>query len=150
MLIYFWVGLNTNDASHFFIFYSYSIILVLTGSGLGMIGGTLFPTKEVAITLNPLLMIPMMLLSGFFVSQSNPIPILKPIQYLSPFKYAYQVYVYNEYDGLYLTCSPTCDPVGSLGFTDSKSTSILATIAICFGFYLISYVMLILLSKRAK
>ena len=122
----------------------------MTGSGLGMIGGTLFPTREVAITLNPLLMIPMMLLSGFFVSQDNPIPILKPIQYLSPFKYAYQAYVLNEYDGLYLTWSPKCDPVSSLGFTEDMKTSIWATIAIGFGFYLISYISLILLVRRAK
>ena len=70
-IIYFWVGLNINSASHFFIFYGISLILVLTGTGLGFLGGTIYPTKELAVTLHPMLDVPLMALSGFYVNESH-------------------------------------------------------------------------------
>ena len=51
--------------------------------------GATFSDKHVAVTLTPVIIIPFMLFSGFFVN-SNNIPIwLKEFEYLSIFKYGY-------------------------------------------------------------
>lgn len=55
------------------------------------------------MSLTPLVLVSMILMSGFFVKQDNAIPILKPFQYIDPVKYAFQVYLINEYNGLSLS-----------------------------------------------
>ena len=69
IIIYFWIRLNANDVAHFFIFYCYTIILVLAVTGFGFIGGTLFLAKEVEIVLFPLFTLPMILF--LFLSNSK-------------------------------------------------------------------------------
>jgi ABC-type multidrug transport system permease subunit len=106
VLIYFSIGLNTESAKQPFIFYFYILLLVWTGTGLGFAMGTLVAEKSVAVGLTPVTVIPLMLLSGYFVNQDNIVPVLTPFEYISPFKYALQVLVINEYDDLPLDCHP--------------------------------------------
>lgn len=61
--------------------------------------------------MNPVLNVTFMLFSGFFVNQDNIPVYLLPIEYLSLIKYAFQVFMYNEYDDLDLGCKVK-DPIG--------------------------------------
>jgi len=61
-------------------------------------------------------MIPLMLLCGFFASSDNYAPYLKPFEYISPFKYSYQLLTQIEFSDLKaFSCSNSivfpCDPL---------------------------------------
>ena len=71
VIVYFSVGLNINTADRFFVFYFYSLLLSWTSLGIGLIPGAMFRNKDLASIFIPLVLIPMMLVSGFFVSQNN-------------------------------------------------------------------------------
>ena len=48
-----------------------------------------------------LVMLPFMLCSGYFVNLNVSVPVVKAIEYISILKYALQVFILNEYNGLY-------------------------------------------------
>lgn len=59
----------------------------------GLIYGTIIPKLETAMALVPVLIIPFMLLGGFFINLDGVDDIrviFYPIMYLSPFKYGFQ------------------------------------------------------------
>lgn len=66
--MYFPVGLNLETAGHFFIYYGYSLLLSWAATGMGFSLGVCFEDKTVALGLVPMALIPLMLLSGFFVN----------------------------------------------------------------------------------
>jgi len=72
----------------------------MAGSALAFFIGTLVSHQEALVNLNTMMMIPMMLLSGFFANAANYAPYLIPFKYLSPFKYAYQTATSLEFNGL--------------------------------------------------
>ena len=115
--------------------------------GMGFAGGVLVSDKNVAVGMIPVIIIPLMLLSGFFVDQDNILPVLTPFEYISLFKWSLQVYVYNEYEGLPLDCKPNCDPLGDFDFSESKVASIIVTAGLGFAFYIIGYIFLLIVAK---
>lgn len=149
-IVYFICKLNTNDASHFFIFYGYSYLLIWTATGLGFLIGALVPDKNVGLSIMIVIFVSMMLVSGFFVSQDNMIPIMYPIKYISLFKWAFQVYLKNEYNGLTLDCSPSCNPLQSLGFNETMEQSIWATAILGVGYYTLAFLALLLVSHKSR
>jgi hypothetical protein len=59
----------------------------------GLLYAALIPKLETAMALVPVLIIPFMLLGGFFINLDNVTDvrvIFYPIMYLSPFKYGFQ------------------------------------------------------------
>ena len=149
-ILYFGCQMNTETASHFIQYFSLSLVVVLMGTGLGLLGGAITPNKAVAIDMIPAVMLFPFLLSGFFVSQDNALPILKPFIYISPFKWAYQSYLLIEYDDLHLDCYPSCDPFESIGFSENKNESIIATVAITTIIYIFGYLILAYQAYKAK
>ena len=91
-----------------------------------------------------------MLVSGFFVSQDNMIPVMYPLKYISPYKWSFQALVLNEYRDLTLSCSPTCNPLQSLGFEETMEESIWATAILGVSFYAMTYIALIIVSHFLK
>lgn len=123
---------------------------MISAAGLGYAGGVLVENKNVAVGLIPVFIIPLMLLSGFFVNQNNVVPVLKPFEYISFFKYGFQVYTYNEYEGLELQCSPNCDPIKTLDFEETMGESVIATACVGAGFYTIGYIFIRIMAYRAR
>ena len=117
------------------------------GMGMGFAGGVLVSDKNVAVGMIPVIIIPLMLLSGFFVDQDNILPVLTPFEYISLFKWSLQVYAYNEYLGLPLECSPSCDPLGDFDFQESETVSIIVTAGLGLAFYIIGYILLQVVAK---
>lgn len=65
------------------------MLIYSVGGAYAFIISSIFSDKQLAVTLVPVLLIPFMLFSGFFVNQAN-IPFwLIEFQYLSFFKYGY-------------------------------------------------------------
>lgn len=63
-------------------------------------GGCVFKDVKVAAGFLPVIIMPLILFSGFFKNSNNLMNWIGWIQYLSPFKYAYEAAVRNEYDGI--------------------------------------------------
>ena len=150
LIVYFSWKLNTNDSSHFFIFYGYSYLLMWSSIGLGLLGGWIVKDKNMGVTASTSLIVPFMLFAGFFVSQDNLLPVLIPFEYISLYKWSYQVYIQNEYDGLTLSCYPTCNPLQSLGFNETKNESIWSTAIVGVAYYILAYIALQINSVIAK
>ena len=123
------------------------MLLMWSTMGMGFAGGVLVSDKNVAVGMIPVIIIPMMLLAGFFVDQANILVVMTPFEYISLFKWSLQVYAYNEYEGLTLSCSPTCDPLGDFGFTESEEVSIIMTAVVGASFYLLGYILLSVVAK---
>ena len=69
VLVYFVMGLNTVNGNSFVIF-TLSCIAIYNATGaFALVIGTLFADKQLAVTLTPLLIMPLMLVAGFFVNQ---------------------------------------------------------------------------------
>ena len=83
---------------------------------------------------------PLMLLSGGFASQNNFAPYLKPLEYISGYKYSYQILTHNEfYDIQPLNCSngnsPLCNPLNNIfSYPESMKLSFILMGAVCFCF----------------
>ena len=144
------MGLNLEDASHFFIYYGYSLLLMWSATGMGFAGGAFVSNKNLAVMLTPVMVLPLILVAGFFVNQNNMIPVTYPFEYISMFKYAYQVFTLNEYKNLHLDCHPKCDPVASFDFDETMEESIIATACLGVGFYMIGYIALRIFAHRAS
>ncbi|KAJ3414935.1 ATP-binding cassette sub- G member 1 [Chytridiales sp. JEL 0842] len=97
-IMYFMVGLD-NNVGKFFALVIIDILGSLSGFSLGVCLACVFSSLPVALLAAPLIMMPMMLFSGYFV---NPqlIPIwLRWLKYLSPMKYAFEGAVKSQLEG---------------------------------------------------
>lgn len=103
LIYYFAISLNTSSAERFFIHYGYLFLLCNAATGLGYVIGSLFSDPKIAVSAMPIIILPFVLVGGFFVNQNNAVPILKPFEYISLFKYGFQVLTLNEYTDLDLT-----------------------------------------------
>lgn len=66
-------------------------------SAYGFIISALFADPEVAMALVPVLIIPFLLLGGFFAPLENVHDFFRWIEYLSTFKYTYQSLLYAQF-----------------------------------------------------
>lgn len=150
LVLYFGWQLSTENASYFFIFYFLSILIVMWAEGMGLFIGAIAPNKSIALDLGPGSLILLVLLSGYFVSQGNPIPITEPFKYISIFKWTFQVYLLNEYDGITLDWEPDWDPLSQYGFSETIDESAIASVVLTILTFLLAYVTLLIQAYRAK
>jgi len=91
--------------------------------------------------------IPLLLLSGFFASSSSYVPYLKPFEYISTFKYTYQILTEVEFSDLKaLSCSNSnsmdlpCDPLKSrFTYNEPMYLSILLIAIVAFFFNFLAF-----------
>jgi ABC-type multidrug transport system permease subunit len=67
-------------------------------SGFGLLLSTLFSDAGVVMALVPVLIIPFLLVAGFFVPLETVFEIYYPFQYLSMFRYGFEAIVYSQYE----------------------------------------------------
>ena len=67
------------------------------GSAYGLFLSTLFEDVEVAMTIVPLLIIPFMLVGGFFAPLTYVPDFYKVFEYLSMYKYGYEALAYAQF-----------------------------------------------------
>jgi len=105
IIVYFMVGLRTDDDGyHFFIFYVALLLVSQNSIALGLMISTGISNINLALVIAPLCFLPMMLFGGFFANLSSIPDFLNWLQYLSILKYAFEILVVNEFDGLTFTC----------------------------------------------
>eukprot|EP00127_Corallochytrium_limacisporum_P002802 Clim_evm15s141 gene=Clim_evmTU15s141 len=104
-IMYWMIGYQA-DAGKFFIYTLTLILLANAGGAIGIFAGCAFSDLAVANAILPLIILPLMIFSGFFVNDDNIPPYFDWIKYLSPMKYGFSVLAQNEFDGLEFECEP--------------------------------------------
>jgi len=95
-IAYFACNLN-NDA---YVFFWGLLILELVhfcAASYSLVISTLIIDLNVAMSLTPVTVIPLMLVSGFFNNLANVPKLFYPLEYISMFKYGFQALVTNQY-----------------------------------------------------
>ncbi|CAK8695533.1 unnamed protein product [Clavelina lepadiformis] len=104
IVVYFMFGLFPT-AAKFFIFYGFLALLANTCVSYGYMIACLSPSIGVAIALGPALLMPLLLLGGFFISASQIPVYLIWLKYLSWFFYTNELLNINQWEYVgYLGC----------------------------------------------
>jgi len=152
IMIYFWCRLNETYNSKYFIFVGLINYVGLTGASYGFLIGVVGQDQEKIATMNPLLTVPLLVLSGFFTNYQNFAPYLLPFYYLSPFKYGYETFFINEYTGIQpLYCvnsgNPICNQLAEQNFPTSFSQDLYILIGLNGFLKILSFVLLYYTAK---
>ncbi|KAL4474928.1 hypothetical protein ABPG74_001624 [Tetrahymena malaccensis] len=140
-IMYFMVGLNDTSADHFFFFVLICILMGYCGATLGLISGSAFNSIRTITAVQPLFMLPFVLFSGFFKNRKDFAAWIGWIEFLSPFKYALEALVTNEFENIE---SPV-DMIATNDYTIGKWHCAL----IVFGFF-IGFVIIATLTLHSK
>ncbi|KAL4512209.1 hypothetical protein ABPG72_005211 [Tetrahymena utriculariae] len=147
-IAYWMIGLNNDNAGKFFFFAFVVILQSIVGLGIGYLGGSAFSDAKLAIAVTPLMIMPFMLFAGFYKNAKDYASWIGWIQYLSPFKYAFNALVHNEYTYDGPTYNP--NPIVLLDLDLSKWEAV-ACLAGIFGIaIIISFIFLSLVKKKVQ
>jgi ABC-type multidrug transport system permease subunit len=75
-------------------------------SGIGLLLSSAISVVDLAMTIVPLLTIPMMVVSGFFINVDSISKAYLPLLYFNPYRYATQALFFNEYNQ-----NPNIEPI---------------------------------------
>jgi len=105
IILYFMVGLNTVDASRFFLFLFFTLINIATAQSFGIMISAAAPSLPVAQALAPTITILLMLFGGFYLNTDSIWVGFRWIEIFSFMQYTYNALMVNEFKGLNFTCS---------------------------------------------
>jgi ABC-type transport system involved in multi-copper enzyme maturation permease subunit len=97
LIVYFGVGL-TITASQFFIFYASLFLIVQCAASWGYFVSSIFEKEEMATSLSPIIIMPLILFGGQFANSKNIQPWISWFQYISPIRYGLEAMTVNEFD----------------------------------------------------
>jgi len=103
-ILYWLIGFQA-VASKYVIMVVTMVILENCGTALGIFVASFFSDIAVALAVVPMLLMPLMIFSGFFVNAQTSPAFLNWIKWISPMKYAFVSLIKNEFEGLDITCS---------------------------------------------
>ena len=95
-IVYYIVGFNS-PVERFFRLGACIMSIALLGNMWGIFLGAAVPDPKLALQFAPLVFVPFLLFSGYTTNTDNIAAYLKWLEYLSPFRYAYEWAVYNEF-----------------------------------------------------
>ena len=154
LLVYWFVPLAASVKA-FFILFASMVLEYQAGSSYSLLLGAFITDRESLINIAPLIQMPLMMLSGFFVDLDEVVPVLWPFQWISMLKYTFNIQLRNEFenndklnimsDGKPMTTEVLLDMSGvDMGIT----SSFLCLLAVYIGFLLIALGGLIFTTKR--
>jgi ABC-type multidrug transport system ATPase subunit/ABC-type multidrug transport system permease subunit len=97
-IIYYVVKFNP-EVERFFILGGCVVCVCLLGNMWGIFLGAAIPNPKLALQFAPLVFVPFLLFSGYTTNTANIGVYLKWFEYISPFRYAFEWAVWNEFDG---------------------------------------------------
>ncbi|KAJ3086461.1 ATP-binding cassette sub- G member 1 [Quaeritorhiza haematococci] len=100
-IVYWMTGLQPL-ADKYFITMSFVVLGSLCGFALGIFFACTFANLTLALSVTPMIMLPLMLFSGLFVNQDAIPAYFNWIKYISPMKYVFEGSFKTEYTGLTL------------------------------------------------
>ena len=96
-IIYFAVGFNTELWYKFPIFLSIALLIYNGFTGFGYVLGAAIAHQQLIAVFTPMIIVPTMLMSGFFVKQDNIPKFPYFIRETAIVKYGYQAFFLNEF-----------------------------------------------------
>mgnify|MGYP002345561271 FL=1 len=98
-LIIYWMVEFNQGTSYFFVFVLIAFMCCLCGSSIGLLTGSIFNSIIIAAGVVPSLTIPLMFIGGFLKNRADFSAWYGWLEYLSPFKYAFNAFALNEFRG---------------------------------------------------
>jgi ABC-type multidrug transport system permease subunit len=96
VIVYFGIGF-TITAWQFFYFYLITMLITQCSASFGYFFSSVFNKEETAVSLAPVLIMPIILFSGFFSNVGTYPDWVMWIQYLSPIRYGLEAFTINEF-----------------------------------------------------
>jgi ATP-binding cassette, subfamily G (WHITE), eye pigment precursor transporter len=140
-IAYHYVGMN-GDEGRFLNAVLVSECVFFAAGGFGLLYSTLIKDIQVANSMVPVLIVPLMLMSGFFRNLNSLPWFLFPFKSISIFRYGYQAAMYNEFQDS--SFSPDLNPLAHSAFwPDSYELNLAAIVALGLATTFVSYVVLL-------
>jgi ABC-type multidrug transport system ATPase subunit/ABC-type multidrug transport system permease subunit len=114
-ITYWMLGLHQSFI-RFLIFTAIVFLCLMVTQSIALWLSALSPTADVANLLAGLVLLLFMAFGGFLLSAKNVPPYFYPIQYTSPYRYAFRALMQNDLNGITLKCSPfeSACPLGNV------------------------------------
>lgn len=93
-----WVVPLADTAAAFFIQFAAMVLAYQTGAAYALLVGAFITDRESLINIGPMLNMPLMMLSGFFVNLDDVVPVLWPFQWISCLKYTFNITLRTEFE----------------------------------------------------
>lgn len=94
--IFYWMIGLANTADQFFSFYFINLLVSLCGNSLGMLLGSVVNDEKSVSVIEPIVVVPFILFSGYFKNGANLADWVGWIQYISPIKYGFEANTINQ------------------------------------------------------
>lgn len=88
LVTYWMVGLSST-AEQFFTMYLILMLMSFVGSSMGLLAGSFLQDEKAITEILPIILLPLVIISGFFKNTANMSSWYSWIQYISPFKYGF-------------------------------------------------------------
>lgn len=152
LIMYFPVHLD-NRAHVFLWALLISELVYFMSASYGLLLSATFKDMTVVMALVPVVIIPLMLVGGFFSNLNNVPKVFYPLEYISMFKYGFQAYIYNNYRRL-VPCPPDgalCDVrYTTYNFKEAFWVSMMLMVVIGFAMRLVAFIALYYLSNPRR
>jgi ABC-type multidrug transport system permease subunit len=145
IIIYFGIGL-TLTAGKFFYFYLITVLLVFCASSFGYLLSSIFTNTEAAVSLSPVVMLPIILFGGVFTNVDTYYVWIRWLQYVSPIRYSLEALINNEYHDR--DTSPHENPMVFLNFNLGMTKCLIILAALTIALRIIAMICLKLLVSR--
>lgn len=142
LIVYWMIDLHSG-ASYFFLFLLVSFLCGLAGNSFGLLTSSFFTDAKVAAGILPMVVLPLMLFSGFYKNRHDLAGWIGWIEYISPIKYTFVGYARNEYRG-------TTAPIELLSFDVSLGIAILLLIVLSVVSRILALTVLSLLKAKLQ
>lgn len=103
-IAYWCVGFQP-DVEKFFMTIGFLNLLALAGNSMGLFLACIFPDMAVALAIAPLIILPLVMFSGFVLNPESIPVYLAWLEWLSPTKYSFAAMAQIEFGGLSIRCT---------------------------------------------
>ena len=141
--VFYWMIDLSSTAEQFFLFYLISVLIGICGNSLGLLLGSIITDEKSIATAAPIVLIPFVVLSGYFKNTGTIPEWIGWAQYISPFKYGFAAMIENE-------TKNKASLIDVLNLNVSFWLSIGLLVVLAFSYRLLSLFFLWLLRKRMQ
>ncbi len=146
VIVYYIVGLRP-EVTHYFTFICIFICLVWLAQSMGLCFGASFSNLNTALVITQFSVLPAFLFSGFLINQENMPAWLAWIRFISPFRYALEASMRNEFDNNDLI-PKSLNPVIQLNLDIGMWNCVGIMVAFGFGLRVLGLIFLKLLVRK--
>ena len=142
-IIFYFLADLAPSLNQFIMFYLISFLVGLCGNSLGLLLGSSISNPKGVSAAMPMVIMPFILVSGYFKNAGNLPVVLNWIQHISPLKYGFAAMLTNEVSG-------RSSPLDELNFDILLNSSIVLLCCLAVGYRLLSLFFLWSLKSKVQ